>query len=388
MKSDVTLNVLWIDDEDLKNISATAKEEYNIQLTRVGSWEEAMPLMKDGNYKQWDAVILDCYCLLEKGGPQEDNFLKIVLHEMAKIVGDKDVLPWYVLSAGQKGNFNDILDRDLNNDRLLWDAGWNDIAYRKTGKHEGKSDVKWMFENIVNWVSSNSNTVKLKKRFRDVFGIDNELDNLLLSILPNLESDRTTNASVFNEVRKVMEWLMKYCNNTGLLIEKFTDTNLAACVKELHKRPASNYVTIDVLQCMDFVEEMSQNGSHRMKIDKLVRDGERPFLIKSVIYSMLNILTWCKTLPTDEYERHELWKEMKPAWDKRNPDRIECYEGITFVLEKDEMGFIHCGKCLVNNHFDTSIGKSAILEKVVENTDKKTNKEYPLYASYIVIVEH
>ena len=387
MKSEITLKVIWIDDEELKNISATAKEEYNIQLTRVGSWEEALPLMKDGNYKQWDAVILDCYCLLEKGGVQEDNFLKIVLHELAKIVGEKDVLPWYVLSAGQKGNFNDILDRDLNNDRLVWDADWKDIAYRKTGRHEGKSDVRWMFENIVNWVTENSSTVKLKRRFREIFGIDSKLDNLLLSILPNLEKEYSSNAAVFNEIRKVMDWLMVYCNDAGLLIEKFSGSNLSVCVKELLSWPAKEYVPLDVQQSLVLVEELSQNGSHRMDIDKMVREGERPFLINSVIYSMLNILTWCKTLPTDEYEQHKVWMEMKPAWDKRNPDSPENYEGKTFEIEKDDNGILHCGKCLVHNRFNSSVGKTATLEKVVENTDKKTNKDYPLYASYIVIAE-
>lgn len=387
MRSDITLNVLWIDDEEFRNIRAKAQEEHNILLTRVGSWEEAIPLLKDGKYKQWDAVILDCYCLLEKEGVQEDKFLKIVLHEMAKIVGDKDILPWYVLSAGQKGNFKDILDRDLNEDRLTWDANWGDIAYNKTGKHEGKSDVMWLFDNIITWVTEHSTSVKIRKQFWEVFGIDKELDGMLLTILPMLEDGNAPNASVLNEVRKVMDWLMSYCNNVGLLIGTFTGSNLSECVRELQSWPAKKYVPLDVQQCMSLVEELSQNGSHRLQVDKSVRDGESPYLLRCLIYSMLNILTWSKTLPTDEYSQHELWKEMKPEWDKQHPDSPESYEGKTIILEKDDNGILHCGKCLVNKRFASFVGTRIKLEKVIVNTDKKTYGNYPIYASYMIVVE-
>lgn len=388
MRSEVTLKVLWIEDQEFKSIIDTAKVEYNIDLTRVGSWEEALPLLKDKKYKQWDAVILDCYCLLNKDGVEDDRFLKQVLHELAKLVGDKDVLPWYVLSAGQKGNFLDILDRDLNNDRLLWDGNWKDIYYSKTGRHDGKTDVKCLFENIVNWVTNNSKRVKLMAQFPEVFGIDSEVDGWLLEILPFLNPECSKNASVFNRIRMVMDWVMKYCNNAGILTLKFEGHNLDACMKKLrNSNMTTKFVPLTIQQSLSLAVELSQNGSHWLEVEKRVKAGHEPFLLRSVIFAMMEILVWCKTLPTDEYEQYELYKEVSRfSDDTDNSDIEQTYEDYEGILEKDEDGNLHCNQCLVHPNNEKKIGEKVVLKNITRNTIKTYKKRYPFFAKTVLSI--
>ena len=46
--------------------------------------------------------------------------------------------------------------------------------------------------------------------------------------------------------------------------------------------------------------EVTNPGSHRSKTDNDVAKGNAPYLIRSLIYNMLDILYWCKLLTPKE----------------------------------------------------------------------------------------
>jgi hypothetical protein len=41
-------------------------------------------------------------------------------------------------------------------------------------------------------------------------------------------------------------------------------------------------------------------GSHRTKTDSDVKDNKAPYLIRSLIYNMLDVLYWCRCLPPED----------------------------------------------------------------------------------------
>ena len=56
------------------------------------------------------------------------------------------------------------------------------------------------------------------------------------------------------------------------------------------------------------------------------------------------------------------------------------YLNKTFVPEQDDNGIWHCGECLIGIKFWDK-GELTITN-ITANTDKKTQKKYPYYASY------
>ena len=50
---------------------------------------------------------------------------------------------------------------------------------------------------------------------------------------------------------------------------------------------------------------VSNEGSHRLRIDQDTKDGVAPYLIRSTVFELLNILIWLKTLSTEKEEINE-----------------------------------------------------------------------------------
>lgn len=399
MKNDVKLKVLWIDDQQFPAFINTALEEYNIEIHQKASWEDAGPFLENNNYTKWDAIILDCYCKIHNDDPGEnDKFLHEVLYKIAHIVG-KDILPWYVLSAGHHDNFIDIIDRDLHDDRLLWDSEWEQIYYGKIKINEdtGKKDTEALLENILSYVS-NSEKYKLKKQFADVFSLSDEIESDLINILPYLDSSMAEKTEVFNQIRKVLDWVMRYCNQVGILPVAFAGSNISDCSRAL----MHNLVPTGIQRSFHSCVEIANEGSHRVEtevsnkpegwisVDQSVRNGQAPYLIRSTIYELLNILHWCKSLPTDEWEQKKLSKKVQEIIgnndDKKNAKANEPqdensrkYENHSGIVEFDGENY-HVGECLVNERNSSNVGKMVIISDIKMNTIKKSKDAYPYYA--------
>ena len=64
-------------------------------------------------------------------------------------------------------------------------------------------------------------------------------------------------------------------------------------------------------------------GSHRTKTDSDVKDGKAPYLIRSLIYNMLDILYWCKNLPPKDFKEISLKaiEQAKEQFEKEKNQR-------------------------------------------------------------------
>lgn len=63
---------------------------------------------------------------------------------------------------------------------------------------------------------------------------------------------------------------------------------------------------------------------------------------------------------------------------------IKHYKGNIVMVEQDENGICHCGKCMVLNRDAVPfIGKNVKLESITRNT-KESRDKYPLFARFNV----
>lgn len=298
--ANIIYNVLWVDDQKFQDIEDLAIEEYNIQLQRVDSWEEAETFLKK-NYDMWSAIILDCYCKKTKDGAEDEKFLKHALHRLDKISGDKRLLPWYVLSAGNRDSFENIIDQQLSEDRLEWDREWEKVYYSKTYKDPmtGKRDIRCMLENISR-VAANSERNKLRILYADALSVFPEKESELLSILDNLNPDKSTKANCLNDIRKMMEYIMERIDESGLLLVERNGTNLNKCSKFLGQSALKEIIGPHVQRAIHSIVEITNTGSHNTLLSKSIQEGRAPYVLRSTIFELLVVVYWCKNLPSGE----------------------------------------------------------------------------------------
>ena len=125
-------------------------------------------------------------------------------------------------------------------------------------------------------------------------------------LLKQDNEDFDTDTSIPNRVRQIIEWIMRYFDGRGLLSIPFTGTNIAKCSSSLGEIP--QLVPIHVARSMHFCVEVCNNGSHGDEIIANIAGGEAPYLNKSLILNLLNILQWCPSLK--RYEKEELKKKV------------------------------------------------------------------------------
>lgn len=64
------------------------------------------------------------------------------------------------------------------------------------------------------------------------------------------------------------------------------------------------------------------------------------------------------------------------------------HENTESVVECDENGNFHCGKCLVGYNFcQYLIGKKVVISDIVDNTNPYTNIDYPFFAKRVKAVK-
>ena len=55
-------------------------------------------------------------------------------------------------------------------------------------------------------------------------------------------------------------------------------------------------IPVHVQRCIHSLADVTNPGSHRTKIDSDVATGKAPYLVRTLIYEMLNVLCWGKVL--------------------------------------------------------------------------------------------
>ncbi|MBO4231315.1 MAG: hypothetical protein J5886_06520 [Bacteroidales bacterium] len=142
---------------------------------------------------------------------------------------------------------------------------------------------------------------KISSKYSSAF-ISEAIQLDLLKVLMVLEKHDYRNAGIYNDIRKIMDWVMEYCYKIGLSQVRFDGANLAECSKflGLGQMADQGLVPLYIQRCLHSVVSIANEGSHRLQIDKDTKEGKAPYLVRSTVFELLNILNWLGTVPTDE----------------------------------------------------------------------------------------
>ncbi len=324
--------VLWIDDqcEDLKYFVLAADDE-GIEIIPKKYGKEGIEALRS-DINAWDGVILDVMCLYDENdrdlGPKK--FYRI----LREINYD---IPLFVYSAGQGYNdgqdFRDAID------------GWGGLELYHKNKDEDKlfEDIKQKAEGLL--------ATRIRHKYLSFISDDRfqKIEPGLIKILTTVENNETNNTDVIMACRQVLNMVMRYLEAVGILpLNFFHDTNLGDCSRFLGNDKLKEYVPIYIQRSLHSCVVVSNNGSHCSEVFKAVKDGQAPFLIRSTVFELLNILSWCATLSTD-----------KENVEKMRADISRLYNSMKFKAKKDENG-----DCPVGDHLvPDSQEKSASLQE-------------------------
>lgn len=230
MANDEIMKVLWVDnDPSIVEGTQQRAEQYGIDLECYPNWGRAENELKD-HFNEFSAIILDANCAFDDDDVEDKTFLSFVMPRIAKLFGEKhSEIPWYVLSAGTMDEFDLILQLVNTNDRKKHNEDWGQLLYFKDKRNaDGTTDLDLLFLNIRQ-SNDSSYTTKIRSLYPNLFRalserqnqLDKEIGNLLTPILQALHFPETTTGDMslsnFTQLRQVVEYLFRACNQTGLL---------------------------------------------------------------------------------------------------------------------------------------------------------------------------
>ena len=366
------ITVLWIDDQPNDSFMDEAFDKYDIEIFNHTNVDDGIKeLIAPTDSRVYDAIILDANC--RRHNDEEEPRVVTLNYAFSELNKNGITIPWFVYSGGGfEGEA--MIDHFVDSQERSYD--------KKNWYHKPTERVD-MYESIKE-VVSHSDIYKLKEQYSDIFQFYPN-KNELVKILKFLEKEKNNDPDVYNLIRKELEWIMDYCYDSGLLLDKLgnkqTDSEkkngLNNCSCLLSKHPS---VPIYIQRSFHSTVQISNDGSHRLEIDTLVKSGEAPYLNKSTILELLNIIRWVKTLPQDEEGRKKLREVTTQSLNRLLPP--DDYNGKEMVVEQDEDGNFHCGECLLSyKSAQWNKGKIVILSDV-DNNEKSTKDKYPYFAQF------
>ena len=237
---DIRYKVLWVDDLTGPQDAIFAAgfeivaDDKGIDLISFTNWEEAEVELKK-NFKSYSAIILDANCKYRKFDSKTDEFfIPSVVTSLARIFGEKrQVIPWYILSAGTMSKFDDIV-QIAQRDHAAHQEEWGNLVYLKDAIDNSPKSAYVMLDNIVK-VAKKQNANIIAFNFQNVFKylgegklIGKEARAIMMDMLSAFyyPADNWQFKYEGNPLRKVMEYIFRAAYNHGLLpLECFEHNN-------------------------------------------------------------------------------------------------------------------------------------------------------------------
>ena len=307
--------VLWIDDEHegMSGFKGDAKVN-GIQFIPYKSLDKGITELKK-NYLKYDGVLLDAkFFEFEddvKGSEDTKNVHRF--KEELLILTTKKSFEVFVLTGQAEAYEDKTFKQSFKN------------VYRK-GIDE---DIVALFNDIKNAGNKLKDT-QLRHEYNMVFDVCTEryigehaADNLL-----ELLKHNGYETSGFNQIRKMIEDLFRAFHKYDLLPSEFVQPNNVAispssrflCGKKqkdttqpIYKKYRLNEDAVLPHQIANYFEsilKVTQPGSHRSYIDAHVSTLKTPYLFKSVLYQLMDVMIWFKQYVDDE-PKTQNWKLLE-----------------------------------------------------------------------------
>lgn len=278
------IKVLWMNngDDTIQKYVALGKE-YNINITTCGCMRDCCHKLDD-SLERWDAVILN---MEVKTTSCNEKASSIGLADAIKSIIGK---PCFIVST--ENQIDELAKFSLH---IL-----------KKSPYFLNNETETLFEHIRKEVSQS-----LERKYAKLcdFCGEKELKKILALID---RADIRTDTTIPNRCRQMLEWV-KDSNIFESELKGLSLNDFSRYMGNSINLP--EYVKRSLHACVS----VSNQGSHFTDTTKMISEGEAPYLTKSLIYDLLNILDWCASqngnifIPkykTDKTNKHD-WKQFE-----------------------------------------------------------------------------
>lgn len=290
--------VLWIDDkwEELDSFKDVCElPENGLEIETASNAEEGIRLFEN-KLEEWSGVVVDAKLPKDKKSIDRLDGLTYCLDRINKLSSKREV-PHYIFT-GQPDTASGTAFAEQYEGR-----------YYEKDKDEAKliADIKRNAEKLPE--------IQIIHKHQDVFDNWPESQHELLRILKVIEDEDWQNNSTLNDIRKVFSDVMERLYKCGYCTIKHNGSNLAECSKMLGSAHMRDFIPVFIQRSIHTCVEVTNPGSHRTDTDSFVKFGKAPYLLRSLIFDMLNVLYWCKDLPSPE-ERESTIKLVTQSKEK------------------------------------------------------------------------
>jgi truncated hemoglobin YjbI len=307
-------NILWIDDEHESLTGTKGRAKRNgINLVPYKSLNGGMSEL-GRNYPYYDGVLLDAKIFEneedEKG--TEDTFN--VHRAKEYLLQLKKKFEIFVLT-GQAEAYEDKTFKK---------------AFINVYKKGSDTEIDRLFTDIKE-AARNQGDTQLRQTYKRAFDVCSEryigeyAGQDLLALLK--VSDETNIGSHFNTIRKIVEDLFTAFHKFNLLPSEFITPSVALNQSSIFLAGQDQHENTDPIfkqyrnleethlpqQIAYFLRSIlytTQDGSHRSLTDKHVKDLKTPYLFKSVLFQLMDVLAWFK-IYVDSKPKTQNWERVK-----------------------------------------------------------------------------
>ena len=287
------IKVLWMNNGDKSlNDFCQNVDSFGIDLQTCSDMGKFRMHLSDDNFKKWQAVIVN---VDYKVSDKKKKIIRKVnnLDDGIRQIIRENCIPCFLVTDNEKVN-------------PAVKAAFKSFAKEYFLLQESER----LFAKIESEVSK-SPEMRIRKKYSIICGYCKKprLIKLLLKLETNdnfIQADTT----IPNECRKMLEWVrddtflrdLELPNNVREKVEKRVRTRIfASTYGELELNQFSNAIDCtDSDTIPEYVKRsfhhcctITQTGSHNTPIDHLIGLNKVPYVNKSLIYDLLNIIHWC-----------------------------------------------------------------------------------------------
>lgn len=276
--------VLWVENEPerLTSFQEDVEDDGTIQLVIKKDAKSAMEFLKD-NIEKLSAAVLDIESFIDPQHQEETKTSFCRVRDYINTLKHRNPIEYFAFTG--KGKY-------LEEKEGFKEEYGCEIFDKNYQVFEAEAYLKKIVDRHI--------IARISSKYGDVFSLSKEIQYDLLQVLMILEVHDTRNADIYNKIRKILDWVMDYCYSIGISQVEFTGTNLADCSKFIGDSKMSDIVPVYIQRSFHSAVTIANEGSHRLQIDSDTKDGACPYLIRSTVFELLNILNWLNTVPDDD----------------------------------------------------------------------------------------
>lgn len=355
------IKVLWIDDQPAEEMVAFFASE-GIEIEVCENYSDGVKWLKAHN-NICDAVILDVNCK-ETSKPEEVASMKVFGRYRIEIIklceSLNEVIPYFIYTGGGYAGADSLNEYTI--ERKEWWKSIDKVYYAKP------VDICKLINDIKE-ASQNRTLYKYKIKYADIFAscIGKECESDIIEIIESIENGETTNVSIPNSCRRVIESICKFLQAEKIVPIKF-ETNISEYSRYIG---VIDYIPNYVQRHFHSLSTLANDGSHNYSnVKTSIESNEAPYLNRAVVFELFTLIVWCEKILRDKKYRLLL-------------QEIALYEGIEVVPEQDKDGFWHYENCSVI--LPCTETRSIRLKQVKVNENRSTKDKYPFFARYEIV---